>query len=1208
MITLGLSSDILKDFADLTKQPSDSNQEYTAYGTIVEYTGAFYVKLDGSEHLTPMTTTANVKNGDRVVVSLKNHTATVIGNTTDPSASSMVVKEMDTRVSGLVADNITVNEKLAANQAVIDDLTAYDLVVKGSLEAHDASILELETGKIDADEADLKYATIVSLEAANAVIGTLESDLGDFKVLTAGQFVATEAIIKELQTEKLSAKDIEGKFANIDFSNISKATMESFYATSGLIENVSIGDATISGRLVGVVISGDLIEGGTVVAEKLVIQGTDGLYYKLNTDGMTTEAEQTEYNSLNGSILAKKSITASKIDVKDLVAFGATIGGFVIADNSIYSGVKESVDNTTGGIYLDKEGQVCFGDTNDFLKCYKNQNGDYKLEISADSILVGSDKKNVRTVIGDIEADVEEVRAKAVAAQSTADTAKTNAATAQTAANNARSTADTAKANATAAQNKADEAKQAADDAQKAADDADEKLAQAQAELATAQQNLADVTSRVDVTEEEIEAAQAAVIAAQTKADEAVTNAATAQSTANTAKSNAEVAQNVANTAKSNAEAAQSAANEAKTIADTAKTNAANAQKAADDAQADVDALTTRVNTAETQIDQNSEAIKLRATKTEVDERLNGYYSKSQTDALLKVESDKIAANVTEIDALGTRMSTVEQTADGLTIRLANTEDELENLEIGGRNLLRYTGEMPITYKLATGISSYGTVKPLTDTGEGVKFIVPEGGKGGFNIPLVSDGAVQNGEEITISFDYRGNMTDLGAFYFLQRTSPNVSVNTFPDAIISEEEWQHYTYTFSSNYANDRTCYAALLFYTGSTEAGKWIEIKKGSLKLERGNRATDWSPAPEDVDSDISNAAKTATNFMKFSDTGLVIADMTGDELGNNVLIDTDSVDIRSGDVVLASYGASRTSLGKGSKNSVIDMCDESLLISVSNEENGYDDAHIYSHKYPISMHGVGYVTTRAEYTDYKYYGSAALNAQSHRPNNLDENGSAIDSSSIQGKVTLYAQTREKWWMDDGTYIGDTYDTSYVKLSKGSLILCVTQDSFLYTGDGDIIEGEDSEAPKVSITLSQDFNAIYMRAPNGLHINNHQLSAFITYQGTSNGWYYEASSNNIIKMYRKISSFSYHNANVLGAYVSYPFNVGTVYGATATVSYDGNTAACLDWNAKIVPASGGYGCNIWLHDASGNFTSTSTNYTVYISIIAECDYGSSFG
>ena len=86
----------------------------------------------------------------------------------------------------------------------------------------------------------------------------------------------------------MSATDADIKYANIDFTNIGKAAMEYFYSASGLIKDVIVGDQKITGHLIGVTISGDLIEGNTIVAEKLVIRGEDGLYYKLNSNGIET--------------------------------------------------------------------------------------------------------------------------------------------------------------------------------------------------------------------------------------------------------------------------------------------------------------------------------------------------------------------------------------------------------------------------------------------------------------------------------------------------------------------------------------------------------------------------------------------------------------------------------------------------------------------------------------------------------------------------------------------------------------------------------------------------------------------------------------------------------------------------------------------------------------------------------------------------------
>lgn len=344
-----LTSDIVSQFAKLTKNDNSTGSEKIVYGTITEYNGAKYVKLDGSDLLTPISSTANVANDERVTVMIKNHTATVTGNLSSPS-----VRTQD--VSGAIGSAISEFEVVIADKVDTKELTAVE-------------------GRID------------DLQADNVIIKkTLE---------------ANNASITNLEVTKLSAEDIEGKYANIDFSNIGEAAIETLYANSGLIKDVVIDNGTISGHLVGVTISGDLIEGNTIVAEKLVIKGDDGLYYKLNTDGMTTETEQTDYNSLNGSIIKAKSITATKISVSDLVAFDATIGGFNITDSSLYSGVKESVNNTTRGIYLDKTGQVAFGDATNFLKYYKASDGLYKLSISADEFVFSSNGKSVTQTVLD---------------------------------------------------------------------------------------------------------------------------------------------------------------------------------------------------------------------------------------------------------------------------------------------------------------------------------------------------------------------------------------------------------------------------------------------------------------------------------------------------------------------------------------------------------------------------------------------------------------------------------------------------------------------------------------------------------------------------------------------------------------------------------------------------------------------------------------
>lgn len=206
---------------------------------------------------------------------------------------------------------------------------------------------------------------------------------------------------------------------------------------------------------------------------------------------------------------------------------------------------------------------------------------------------------------------VEEVRTDASAAKTTADNAKKAADDAAAAANTAHETATAAQTAANKAQEHATSATTAASTAKANADAAQAAANKANAALSDAQKNLTDLQNRADVTDEELTAAKNAVASAQTAADSANSAATKAKELANTAQSTADTAKQNAATAQSKANAAASAASTAQSTADTAK---ANAKKAQDD----VDALKNRVTQAETKITQNSEAIALRATKTEV--------------------------------------------------------------------------------------------------------------------------------------------------------------------------------------------------------------------------------------------------------------------------------------------------------------------------------------------------------------------------------------------------------------------------------------------------------------------------------------------------------------------------------------------------------------------------------------------------------------
>ena len=446
---MALSNEIISQFAKLTNGNKETEKEDILYGTVVISDGKKYVRLDGSNMDTPISSTTNIKANDRVMVMIKDHAAIVTGNITSPSADQESVDDLNDKTDD-ISNKVTKFGIIVSYKISTDDITALNATFEAMkaisgkfseldavtaeietlqakitsveyLDANDISAINAEIENIQANFGSFTGVTTEDLNAFNAEITNLTARVGNFTYVSTEVLNAMKATIRDLDTKKLSAEQADLKYANIDFSNIGEAAIEKVFADSGIIKDLVVSGGKITGELVGVTIKGDLIEGNTIKADKLVVKGSDGIYYKLNFEGGTfSEGEEVPTDGLHGSVIVANSITAEKISVKDLVAFGATIGGFHITNDSLYSGVKSTVDNTTRGIYLDNDGQIAFGDSNSYIKYYQDQNGDYKLEISAGSILIGSSGKNVETIVDDAQSTADAAKATADDAQTTA--------------------------------------------------------------------------------------------------------------------------------------------------------------------------------------------------------------------------------------------------------------------------------------------------------------------------------------------------------------------------------------------------------------------------------------------------------------------------------------------------------------------------------------------------------------------------------------------------------------------------------------------------------------------------------------------------------------------------------------------------------------------------------------------------------------------
>lgn len=273
------------------------------------------------------------------------------------------------------------------------------------------------------------------------------------------------------------------------------------------------------------------------------------------------------------------------------------------------------------------------------------------------------------------------------------------------------------------------------------------------------------------------------------------------------------------------------------------------------------------------------------------------------------------------------KANNAQKTADDAKDKAGSANAKIDNLEVGGRNLLLHSSDMPSYWYTvdASGASQIGTVEYQND---GSVLVTNSDSNTRFHYKSMI--SVQSGETYTISCEYKEVSGDQPhqyqiGLYTLNETSVSWIANKGTKTSIANG-WIKTFHTFTIPSDVD---HITIYFRSGNDFALYTHEYYIRHPKLEKGNKATDWTPAPEDVDNAIDDAAKTATNYMEFTEgTGLVVGDMTSDTLGNNVLINSESVNIRTGEMVNASFGANQIELGKGNDNAIVSLVNGRLTI----------------------------------------------------------------------------------------------------------------------------------------------------------------------------------------------------------------------------------------------------------------------------------------
>lgn len=317
---MGLSEDLIAQFVKATKDEDKKLNESTMYATAAPQDGKVYVQFDGSDVLTPAESTVKIEDGDRVVVRIKNHTATVIGNLTNRSASS-----------GDISD-------------IVDEITEVEILIADQIDAVYAKIDKIDAGNITVEELDAIYARIETLEADNIVVGNFAAEIATIKELIAEKadikfLEANYAKIEDLEATNATINNLEATYAKITDLEAVYAKIETLDADYAKIEDLDVERARI-----------DILEATYLTADSAVIKDLTADIANIDTLIFGSASGNVIQSSFANAVVAQisdakiksamiQSLTASKITAGDINTNAVRVlsedGKLVIADETI---------------------------------------------------------------------------------------------------------------------------------------------------------------------------------------------------------------------------------------------------------------------------------------------------------------------------------------------------------------------------------------------------------------------------------------------------------------------------------------------------------------------------------------------------------------------------------------------------------------------------------------------------------------------------------------------------------------------------------------------------------------------------------------------------------------------------------------------------------------------------------------------------------
>lgn len=285
----------ISEFASLISSSESITTNNTLYGTVVYVDEKLYVNIDGSSSLTPATTESEVKEGERVSVSIQNHSAVIRGNSDNPSASTGTVTD---NYNEFVDTTEDINQQLASLSVNNDSIIARVEDMEGSV-----STLELR-----ADEFDV---TVSAKADSGNIISTINASREGIKISSEKINITGMVTFEDLSGEGKSI--ING--SNIQGGIISAAEEINFIGGARIFGNDG-------GFKAGLTVSASQYSFGG--ASQSFMYGNWDISGKLEADGLTS----------TGGISAVNAYISSGVSCNSLSCDGTAWIGTAYIDGS----------------------------------------------------------------------------------------------------------------------------------------------------------------------------------------------------------------------------------------------------------------------------------------------------------------------------------------------------------------------------------------------------------------------------------------------------------------------------------------------------------------------------------------------------------------------------------------------------------------------------------------------------------------------------------------------------------------------------------------------------------------------------------------------------------------------------------------------------------------------------------------------------------